>query len=150
MQANTLGRLDPRTGAIRTFPLKTPGSGPHGLAADREGNIWFTANYKGYIGRLDPKTGTVTEFALTDSDARDQHTPVFDSKGVLWFTVQRGNFVGRLDPATGKVTLKRSPTSGSKPYGIIVNSKGIPYFCEFGSNKMGALTRDHVNQRFLF
>ena len=54
MQSNTLGRLDPRTGAIRTYPLKTQDSGPHGLVADGEGNIWFTANYKGYIGRLDP------------------------------------------------------------------------------------------------
>ncbi len=69
---------------------------------------------------------------------RDPHTPVFDSKGVLWFTVQRGNFVGRLDPASGKITLKPSPTSWSKPYGIIVNS-GIPFFCEFGSNKIGRI-----------
>lgn len=139
MQANTLGRLDPRTGASRSYPLKTPKSGPHGLVADKAGNIWFTANYQGYIGRLDPKTGTVTEFAMPDKAAKDPHTLVFDSKGLLWFTVQRGNFVGRLDPASGKVILKKSPTAGSKPYGIIVNSKGIPFFCEFGSNKIGRI-----------
>src|SRR6266705_3678805 len=37
--ANKLGRLDPKTGAINEFPLKRPGSGPHGLAADKAGNI---------------------------------------------------------------------------------------------------------------
>ena len=89
----------------------------------------------------------VTEFALTDSDARDPHTPVFDSKGILWFTVQRV-VPRKTDPATGKVTLRRSPTSGSKPYGIIVNSKGIPYSCEFGSNKIGRIDPcDDVDQR---
>ena len=32
--ANVLGRVDPATGAIKEFPLKTPHSGPHGLQED--------------------------------------------------------------------------------------------------------------------
>ena len=36
---NVLGRLDPTTGQIKEFPLKTPGSGPHGLTEDKAGNI---------------------------------------------------------------------------------------------------------------
>ena len=51
------GRPDPVTGKVREFQLKRPDSGPHGLVADRAGNIWFTANFKGYIGKLDPRTG---------------------------------------------------------------------------------------------
>src|ERR1700730_18152270 len=39
----------------REYQLKTPGSGPHGLVSDGNGNIWFTANFKGYIGKLRPK-----------------------------------------------------------------------------------------------
>ncbi|HEY5974926.1 MAG TPA: hypothetical protein VIU41_09300, partial [Geobacteraceae bacterium] len=42
MRANTLGRLDPLTGQFREFPLPV-GSGPHGLVADPQGRIWFTA-----------------------------------------------------------------------------------------------------------
>src|SRR5690242_20292251 len=41
---NKIGRLDPSTGEFKEFPLKTPNSGPHGLIADRDGNIWFTGN----------------------------------------------------------------------------------------------------------
>src|SRR5262249_60698623 len=37
--ANVLGRLDPRTGQMKEFPLKTPDSGPHGLTADRARTI---------------------------------------------------------------------------------------------------------------
>ncbi len=60
-------------------------------------------------------------------------------KGILWFTVQGGNFVGRLDPRTGAIRLKRSPTPNSRPYGIVVNPKGIPFFCEFGTNKLASI-----------
>lgn len=41
--ANKLGRFDPKTGQFKEFPLKTAESGPHGLVADRDGNIRFTA-----------------------------------------------------------------------------------------------------------
>ena len=34
--------------------LKTPESGPHGLVADRTGNIWYTGIAKGHVGKLDP------------------------------------------------------------------------------------------------
>ena len=43
-----------KTGAFKEFALQTPESGPHGLTADTDGNIWFTANSKGYIGKLNP------------------------------------------------------------------------------------------------
>src|SRR5438477_12319634 len=46
--ANTLGRLDPATGQCREFALTTPDSGAHGLMADGEWDIWFTAIARGY------------------------------------------------------------------------------------------------------
>jgi virginiamycin B lyase len=141
-QSNTLGRLDPKTGKIREYQIETSGSGPHGLAADKEGNIWFTANYKGYIGRLNPETGAVSVYPMPDPAARDPHTPVFDQKGLLWFTVQNGNFVGRLDPQTGVIRLRPSPTPNSRPYGIAVSPQGIPFYCEFGTNKLAGVDPD--------
>src|SRR5262245_55980032 len=55
---NKIGRVDPKTGAFKEYPLKVENSGPHGLVSDREGNIWFTGNFAAYIGKLDPKTGS--------------------------------------------------------------------------------------------
>jgi len=72
--------------------------GPHGLVADRNGNIWFTANFAGYIGKLEPGSGKILEYKLPDPNARDPHTPLFGQDGILWFTVQSGNMIGRLDP----------------------------------------------------
>ena len=138
-QANKLGRLDPATGQFKEYPLKTPGSGPHGLTADRDGNIWFTAISKGYVGKLDPKSGAITEYKMPDPHANDPHTPVFDQSGILWFTLEESGYVGRLDPKSGEVKVKKVPTQHAVPYGIVVTSKGVPVFCEFGTNKLASI-----------
>jgi virginiamycin B lyase len=137
---NKLGRLDPNTGKFKEYSL-VPGknSGPHGLVADSFGNIWYTANFAGYIGKLDPSTGKVTEYKMPNKKADDPHTAAFDAFGILWFTVQGGNMVGKLDPNTGRVILKEVPTEDALPYGIQVTNKGVPVFCELGSNKIGTI-----------
>jgi virginiamycin B lyase len=137
--SNKLGRVDPKTGAIREYLLKSPHSGPHGLTEDKDGNIWFTGNNAGFIGKLDPKSGITTEYGLPDSRARDPHTLLFDHDGVLWFTVQQANMIGRLDPKTGEIKLVASPTPRSRPYGMAVNSKNVVHFVEFGSNKVATI-----------
>ena len=135
--ANVLGRLDPRTGAFREYPLKTAHAGPHGLMEDRDGAIWYTANTAGFIGRLDPKTGANTEYPLPDGKITDPHTLVFDQSGILWFTAQVGNRVGRLDLKTGEVKLLTPPTANARPYGMAVDSKGFVWYVAFGSNRIG-------------
>jgi virginiamycin B lyase len=134
-----LGRLDPATGKFKEYPLKGDNDGPHGLVADRDGNIWYTGNFAAHIGKLNPRSGEVTQYKMPNEKAEDPHTPVFDAQGILWFTVQVGNMVGRLDPKSGKVDLVVAPTKDARPYGIQVNSKGVPYFCEFGTNKMAKI-----------
>ncbi len=136
---NKIGRVDPVNGEFKEFPLKVKDSGPHGLVADHEGNIWFTGNFAHYIGKLEPKTGAVMEYKMPDEKAEDPHTAGFDADCILWFTVQAGNFVGRLDPKSGKVELRAVPTADSHPYGIQVNSQGVPFFCEFFTNKMASI-----------
>lgn len=137
--ANHLGRVDPKTGKVKEYTLKSAHTGPHGLIQGPDGNIWFTGNNTALIGKLNPKTGAVTEYPLPDPDAKDPHTLIFDKAGTLWFTVQQANRIGRLDPKTGKITLVTSPTPKSRPYGMAVNSKGVVHFVEFGANKVAAI-----------
>src|SRR5437016_13292078 len=49
--ANKLGRLDPRTGESREYPLRTADSGPHGLAADRNTLVRFDPANKPFAVR---------------------------------------------------------------------------------------------------
>ena len=136
---NVLGRIDPKTGKVKEYPLKTPHSGPHGLVEDRSGNIWYTGNAGSTVGKVNPKTGEVTEYKMPDAQAKDPHTPIFDKKGVFWFSVQGGNKIGRLDPKEGKVKLIDMPTPKSRPYGMAVDSKNNVWSVLFGVNKVAVI-----------
>jgi virginiamycin B lyase len=74
-----------------------------------------------------------------DPAAGDPHTLVAAPDGDIWFTVQSGSFVGRLAPKTGKVRLVKVPVPGSRPYGIVIDRTGRPWFNEFGRNALGTV-----------
>ena len=133
-----IAKLDPASGKFQRFALDQ-GTGPHNLIVGADGAIWFAGNLKGYIGRMDPATGAIRKFPMPDSAAGDPHTLVLASNGDIWFTVQSGSFVGRLAPKSGKVRLVKVPTPGSRPYGIILDATGRPWFNEFGRNALGTI-----------
>jgi virginiamycin B lyase len=139
-RANVIGRFDPVTQQFKEYELPTKGSGPHGLQPDKDGNIWYTGNAAGLIGKVDPRTGKVTEYKMPNAKAGDPHTIAILPDGRLFFTVQAGNFIGTLDPKTpnGSIRLVESPTANSRPYGVRLTSKGVPFFDEFNSNKIGS------------
>ncbi|MDX2263256.1 MAG: hypothetical protein SFU84_16310 [Gemmatimonadales bacterium] len=136
---NYIARLDQKSGQFTRFEID-PGTNPHNLIIDRRGMVWYAGNRNGMIGRLDPATGAITRYPMPDSTARDPHTLVFDQAGDIWFTAQQSGFVGRLATRTGKIDLiklDRLPSGRSTlPYGIVIDAKGTPWFCEFGSNTL--------------
>jgi len=138
-KANVVGRFDPKTEQFKEFALPTPGSGPHGVIADKDGNIWYTGNAAALIGKIDPKTEKITEYKMPDPKARDPHTMAFNKAGLMYFTVQAGNFVGTLDPKSGKIALYPAPTANARPYGIMLNSKEVPFFDEFNAPNIGSI-----------
>jgi virginiamycin B lyase len=136
-----LGRVDPKTGARKEFPLPA-NSGPHGLVEDKAGNIFYTGIMKNVIGKLDPKTGQTTEYPvqMAEPNARGPHTPIFDQKGMLWFTLQSGH-VGRLNPANGDMKIVPAPSGAGNtyPYGIQINSQGIPWYVDFRGPRLASI-----------
>ena len=133
-----VGLLDPETGDFKRYDLDD-GAGPHSVITGPEGYVWYSGNRAAHIGRLDPKTGEIRKFPMPNPDARDPHTMFFDPTGSMWFTVQGGNFVGRLTPSLEEISLIEVPTARARPYGIVVNSKGIPWVVEFGTNKIASI-----------
>jgi virginiamycin B lyase len=55
---------------------------------------------------------------------------------MLFFTAQNANYGGRLNPKTGEIKVQKTPTERANPYGMVFNSKGIPFACDFGTNKI--------------
>jgi virginiamycin B lyase len=133
-----IAALNPASGKFERYELEQ-GAGPHNLIIDHGGQIWFAGNRQGYIGRLDPATRKIAKYPMSDAAAGDPHTLVFDGHGDIWFTVQSGGFVGKLDHESGKVQLIKVATRGARPYGIVVDGKGRPWFNQFGTNRIGMI-----------
>lgn len=134
---NYIAYRDSKTGEFKRYEID-PGTNPHNLVVEK-GMVWFTGNRNNRIVKLDPATGKLTTYMVPDSSVRDPHTMVFDPKtGIAWFTAQNAGTVGRFEPGTGKFRLwKTGPRT--RPYGIVLDSKGRPWFDLFGTNKIATI-----------
>lgn len=130
---NTIGRLNPETGAMQEWPLPAEAL-PHSVNADAQGRIWYMGNGNGTIGLFDPATGEAREYPMPDENARDPHTAEFDANGIMWFTLQRSNMIGRFDPESGDIRLVTIARDGARPYGIKIDANGDPWVACNGSN----------------
>ncbi len=120
---NLIGRLDPRTGQIKEYPLPA-NSMPHTVELDPKGRPWYSGNKNGSIGWIDPATGKATVYKMPDPAATDPHTIAFDKKGIVYFTFQAANMVGRLNPETGEIKLAKVAAERSQPYDIKFDAEG--------------------------
>jgi virginiamycin B lyase len=77
---------------------------------------------------------------MPDSSVRDPHTMIWGRDGIAWFTAQQSQRIGRFDRRTGEVKLWRPPgTDRTNPYGVVLNSKGQPFFNLFATNKIATV-----------
>lgn len=134
---NYVGRLDPRTGDFRRYELDE-NTNPHTVVVGPDSMVWFTGNRNGMIGRLNPRTGEIRRYPMSDSTVRDPHTMVFDRDGNIWFTAQNSNVVGHLNVRSGAIRYVRTGER-SRPYGILLNSRGVVWVNLFGVNKIGTI-----------
>lgn len=133
-----IAHLNTDNGEFTRFDLE-PGVGPHTLIVDKDGQVWFAGNKKGYIGKLDPTTRTIKKYMMPDPAARDPHTMSFDTQGDIWFTVQHGNFIGKMHTPSGEVHLIPVDTPKARPYGLAVDSTGKPWIALLGTNKIATV-----------
>ena len=54
-------------GQISEFSTPTPASGPEGIVAGPDGNLWFAEINASKIAEINPTTGAISEFADADS-----------------------------------------------------------------------------------
>ena len=87
-----VGRLDPTTGAVTTFP--TPSNpGPEGIAASLDGSIWFTQTTKGNIASIN-NAGVITEAKTVKGSEPFGITVAHD--GNPWYTMMSANKIATL------------------------------------------------------
>jgi virginiamycin B lyase len=149
-----LGRLDPKTGEVKEFPVEVvkPGfpTGFLGLRADREGNLWMGNMYQAQIVKFDRKTQKFTTWKLPaeqNIDAAQVNMVSPQSShvdGKVW--TQNNGFAGvhRLDLATGKIETWEPFKSAPKGephniYDVIPDSKNNAWFTDFRQKHIGRI-----------
>ena len=145
MATNHLARLDPRTGAVKTW---TPPGGEDGIMAnivDGQGNVWFTEQNANYIGVFHPASQTFQTYGFGRS-AKERvglQDLQFDASGKLWFSELMGRRIGQLDPTNGKIRTWAVPSAAGDtttyPFGLTIIGDGQVWFGTFAGGVVGHL-----------
>lgn len=124
---------------IIEFPLPTAASGPWGIAAGPDGNLWFTESEGNRIGRV-TTAGVVSEFAIPTLRSFPIDIAV-GPDGALWFTEDGAGRVGRITIA-GETT--EFPTGAfavnDSTVGIARGPDGNMWFTEWDAGQIGRIT----------
>jgi len=134
---------------VTEFPLPTPGSGPVGITAAADGNLWFTEFFTNTIGRITP-AGEITEFKIPSSGRQPSAITAGPDGNVWWVarpsTSPAVGSVGRITPA-GVIT--EFPLLGEVPLDITAGPDGSLWFTEPGFvDKIGRITPAGVVTQF--
>jgi streptogramin lyase len=150
--AQTLGKVDPKTGKHFEFPLpelkKGSPVGSLSLRNDREGNLWVGMMYQAGIAKFDRKsekfqTWTIPEEMNQANTQVNMTSPMnIGVDGKVWS--QNNGFAGvhRIDLKTGKwetwEPFKASP-QGHNIYDVVADSKNNAYFTDIGREHIGRI-----------
>jgi streptogramin lyase len=111
------------------------GSGPEGITAGPDGNLWFTDRSTSKIGKI-TTSGTVTEYSFESESEPFGITAGPD--GNVWFTAYGRGSIGKIT-TSGSSTTYAVPT-GSGPRGIAAGPDGNLWFTDFYTSKISKLT----------
>jgi streptogramin lyase len=110
-------------------------SGPYGIVAGSDGNVWFTeTSASADVGRLSP-TGSLTEFPPS-STARNI---ALGADGNLWFTEPGNGAIGR-STVGGTIVEFSVPPISSAPVDLAQGPDGNVWFTEGAGNNIGFIT----------
>jgi virginiamycin B lyase len=152
--ADSLGRLDPRSGHMRHYPLSAKSSVqtlyPYGVTVDPQGMVWFTESGTNQLGRLDPTTGRVQLFAVPDRHELLMEI-ASDGQGTIWVTSFTPGLLFRFRPGTGTFTTYATPFTGGQQsaiYGLLITSSGEVWVTMLAENVIARL--DAAAGRFVY
>ncbi len=149
INANTLARLDPSTGQITEWVIKSKKKTLTTLAIGAHDTIWFVEQGDNVLGHFDPRTRQFTWYPLQPFNGHSSSPQglFFDHTGMLWFTEMGAQQLGRLNPETGKIDTWSLPKTTHEiyPYSLTSSPDGALWIGMLG----GAIVRfDPISQHF--
>ena len=146
-QGNRVGRLDPKTGEIKTVTPPTDKARPYGMAVNSKNVVFFVEFGAPKIASIDPQTMAIKEYPLPDAGARPRRL-AFSDDDTIWYTDFARGMLGRLDLKTGNVKEWPSPSGPkSEPYGIVF-TKGALWYNESGARPNTIVRFDPGSEKF--
>jgi len=135
------------SGVAGETSIPTANSGPFGIAAAPDNNLYYTESATDKIGRIGNLFTAQSEISLTAGTVPEQI--VRGPDGNLWFTEFGSNKIGRLSPNSFSVTGEfPALTPNAGPTGITVGQDGALWFTETGLDKIGRITTGGVVSEF--
>jgi streptogramin lyase len=122
------------------YPLPTPSSSPEGIAAGRDGNLWFSEYGNNAIGRMSPN-GALKGFPLPRSGSEPVGITL-GQDGAMWFAESFASIIGRIT-AAGIISEFSIPSGATNPSGatsITTGPDGNLWFLEGHSDRIGRIT----------
>jgi virginiamycin B lyase len=136
----TIGRIAP-SGALTTYRgieyRHKYADLPHGVAAGRDGNLWWTAQMSGVIWATNLRGAVVHTYQIPSRGAQPWGIAA-GPDGALWFTESGTGKIGRVTTA-GAFSEYSIPTRNAKPQGLAFDRSGELWFVESGANKIGRI-----------
>ena len=122
--SNVVGKIA-RDCSITTYPIS---SRSYGIAAGRDGNLWFTEMDTNRIGKI-TVGGVITEYNIPTSGSAP-YGIASGPDGNLWFTEQQASQIGRI--TTSGTISEYGPTSAA-PQAITAGPDGALWFTDSGN-----------------
>ncbi|HXM38413.1 MAG TPA: hypothetical protein VN908_07110 [Gemmatimonadales bacterium] len=132
-----IGRLDPRDGSIRKYPMPDPMvRDPHTLIFDANGDIWFTAQGGNAVGKLTVATGKVQLIMVPTPNARPYGIKL-DSKGRPWVVLFGTNKLATVDPVTMRLREITLPRAETRPRRMEITSDDRVWYGDYAGGMLG-------------
>ena len=129
LNANRIGRIDPKApdGDIREW--NPPFRGPRRHHVDQDGIVWVPGFGSGVLGRFDPKSEQWTTYALPDYENQTPYALNIDAKGIIWICGTGNDTIGRFDPKTERLIEIPMPTRVTFTREIEFDEQGNVWTC---------------------
>ena len=138
---NSLYRIDPKTFALKGYPIPTANGSPRSLAADQKGHIWFVQSTANKLGKFVPEQEVFYEYDLLTQFANPGKISV-DQHGKIWFVEVTANRLGMFSPEQNRFDEAIIPTPSSSPVALVNDDNGNVWFLEYKGNKVGVFNSE--------
>jgi virginiamycin B lyase len=143
-QSGIFGRLDPNTGAMKVWDAPR-GTGPYGVAATPDGQIWYVSLAGSYLGRPNIESGEVT--VIDPPIKRSGTRRVWsDSRGRLWVSEWNAGTLSAYDPQQKSWRTWTLPGQSAHAYAVYVDDENKVWVSDFSTNAI--LRFDPMTEKF--